>query len=108
METIKMSNTEFQSLLEYSTTIPTGTTIGKRWRRNTGEGWLMGEYIPDPQGDPGMVGIKWRKIETPTLLEEEIARIVIRMKNDRDRLSELGICPTDFESMPCTTCGAGL
>jgi hypothetical protein len=113
METIKMSNAEFESLLEYSTTLPTGTTLGKKWRRHILAGpaqgeWWMGEYVPDPNGDPSMVGIKWRKIETPSVLEEEIARLVVRVKSDRARLSELGICPNDFESMPCMACGAGL
>lgn len=111
--TVKMSIAEFDALLEYSTTLPTGTTIGKKWKRhilsglNRGEWWL-GEYVADPQGDPKMVGITWKKIETPTLVEEEISRLVVRIKSDRARLSELGICPTDFESMPCMTCGAGL
>jgi hypothetical protein len=111
--TVKMSVAEFDALLEYSTTLPTGTTIGKKWKRhilsglNRGEWWL-GEYVPDPSGDPGRVGILWKKIETPTLIEEEIKRLLVTYKVTTQRLAELGICPQDGEPMPCMTCGAGL
>lgn len=58
-----ISRKDLAVLLEYSCTIPTGTIIGKRWRRNVHFGtridpeWMIGEYIEDP--DPKMVGIKW-------------------------------------------------
>ena len=64
---------EFLEMAEYSTSIPTGTTIGKKWLCdiNTGKRfqfsdptikplWWTGEYTVDP--DPKMVGIKWRKV----------------------------------------------
>lgn len=70
---IVISRDELERLPEYSTSIPTGTTIGKRWRRNCNgvgidgignwvepEGppeWMIGEYVPDPRD--GYVGIKW-------------------------------------------------
>jgi hypothetical protein len=86
-ETIELTRKEFAALLEYSTSIPTGTTIGKRWRCNKAvtrvhdgthdefgrvcDDWWMGEYVEETQ-EPwkmkGYVGIKWRKIlirETP-------------------------------------------
>lgn len=62
---------EFDALPEYSCTVPTGTAIGKKWKRHTpyrrpdscirpthncGH-WFMGEYVRDP--DPEMVGIHW-------------------------------------------------
>ena len=67
METVYLSQKEFDELLDYSCSVPTGQTIGKRWRcRNdyydASRGWLMGEYIPDPNDEPGWVAIKWRKI----------------------------------------------
>jgi hypothetical protein len=111
--TVKMSIAEFDALLEYSTTLPTGTTIGKKWKRhilsglNRGEWWL-GEYVPDPSGSSGKVGITWKKIETPTLIEEEIKRLLVTYEVTTQRLNELGICPKDGEAMPCMTCGAGL
>lgn len=63
-----LTRVEFHMLPEYSCTIPTGTTIGKRWRRREPYGapeeraaWFMGEYVPSPM--PGHVGIHWRRIE---------------------------------------------
>lgn len=50
----------FMALYEYSTTLPTGQRIGKRWRRRTRDGWLMGEYVDDP--DPKKIGIRWRSV----------------------------------------------
>jgi hypothetical protein len=51
-------------------TDPTGTTIGKRWKCNLNvfkEGvpalWVISEYIADPKGEPGMLGIKHRRAE---------------------------------------------
>lgn len=49
-------------LPEYSATVPTGTNLGKRWKRadKTPEGkliWLIGEYVVGPA--PGTVGIRW-------------------------------------------------
>lgn len=110
---VKMSISEFDALLEYSTTLPTGTTIGKKWKRHIRSGahqgeWWLGEYVADPDGNPNMVGITWAKIETPTLMEEEIKRLLLTYKLTRQRLAEIGICPEDGESMPCMTCGAGL
>lgn len=59
---------EFRALLDYSCSLPTGTTIGKRWRcrtpYHTGPGILhrydMGEFVP--HDDPKLIGIKWRRI----------------------------------------------
>lgn len=53
----------FDALLEYSSSLPTGTYIGKRWKRFVGRGdqrWMMGEYAEDP--DPEKVLILWRRI----------------------------------------------
>lgn len=62
---IALTQAAFDVLLEYSASLPTGTQIGKRWKRccpDRGEphSWWMGEYVPD--SDPTMVGITWRKI----------------------------------------------
>lgn len=67
-EYLKLTREEFNRLPEYSWSLPTGTTIGKRWRREQvwdEEGqkksrWWVGEYIVDP--DPKMVGIKWYRV----------------------------------------------
>lgn len=66
-----MEQKDFVDLLEYSCSLPTGTIIGKRWKRNNNshfnydkskpEDWWMGEYFDI--NDPNNIGIKWRKIE---------------------------------------------
>ena len=55
---------ELSDLFEYSCSLPTGTTIGKRWRlatawnrRATETEWQIAEYVEHP--DPDKVGIKW-------------------------------------------------
>lgn len=68
-ELIKLRRAEFDALLEYSCTLPTGTTVGKRWKRRVpyqyGPGdkleWFLGEYVEDP--DPTKVGILWKRIQ---------------------------------------------
>ena len=62
-----MEQGDFDGLPEYSCSLPTGVVIGKRWKR--GEPyqqprthWYMGEFIPDPAGNPEMAAIKFREI----------------------------------------------
>lgn len=66
-ETI-ISRAELFALPEYSCSIPTGTTIGKRWRSDVNayrehvvpedqHEWQIGEYIEHPDLDK--VGIRW-------------------------------------------------
>lgn len=65
LEEDPMTQQEFDALYEYSCSLPTGTTVGKKWKRNmnwhTGQSadWVTCEYVPDP--DPKMIGIKYRK-----------------------------------------------
>lgn len=67
MQTERISRRAFNSLPEYSCTLPTGTTIGKVWKRNRNFGrdlppdWVICEYLSDPE--PGYVRIEWRKPE---------------------------------------------
>jgi hypothetical protein len=84
LPTVKVTRDWLMALLEYSTTLPTGQAIGKRWRRAcwtrpvplaiVGElpdalsissrlVWVVGQYVPCP--DPGLVGITWRWAECP-------------------------------------------
>lgn len=66
LEVVGMAQAEVDALLEYSTTLPTGKTIGKRWKRYLHVGpkvgrWVLCEYVEDP--DPEYVGIASRLIE---------------------------------------------
>lgn len=65
LERVELTKQEFEALLEYSTSLPTGKTIGKRWRRYLFSGpcagqWVMCEYVEDP--DPEFVGVLNRLI----------------------------------------------
>lgn len=88
---VTLTASELAELPEYSCSLPTGTTIGKRWRRNRAayargtvvglhpfdgtpiveypdEEWWLGEYVDI--GEPERVGIVWRRVrvaaeETP-------------------------------------------
>lgn len=56
---------DFAALLDYSCSLPSGTTVGKRWKRrrnyyDESQGWVMGEYVDHP--DPERVGIVWRDL----------------------------------------------
>ncbi len=47
METISLSEQEFNALPEYSSSNPTGVVIGKKWKRKgLGNIWYLCEYIP--------------------------------------------------------------
>jgi hypothetical protein len=70
---VRLTRAELEALGEYSCSLPTLTTIGKRWARNETafnqmwgrppepERWVMGEYVDI--GDPDKVGIRWTPIE---------------------------------------------
>lgn len=65
MERVTLTPDEFNALLDYSCSLPTGTTIGKTWKRRVdyhdpSQGWLLGEYVESDK--PDMVGIKWKRI----------------------------------------------
>lgn len=62
----RMSKAAFDSLPEYNTTLPTGTRVGKTWKRrvpSSGEihTWMIGEYVKSAK--VGFVDIDWRWIE---------------------------------------------
>jgi len=67
VETERISRIAFDSLPEYSCSIPTGVTIGKVWKCNRNFGlpteekdWVICEYVDDPRGDPSYAGIERR------------------------------------------------
>lgn len=61
-----ISREDLAALLEYSCSLPTGTTIGKRWRRSTHwpkyletTEWRIGSYVDCPCMGEGRVAIAW-------------------------------------------------
>jgi hypothetical protein len=66
---LRLTTAELAKLGEYSLTVPTGTTIGKRWKRNLAihfdqrlkPHWIIGEYYDI--GNPDRVGIRWYDVE---------------------------------------------
>lgn len=59
---------EFNRLDEYSTSVPTGKTIGKIWKRREpwrAQGkearWFLGEYVTLPN-ETKFIGIRWRDL----------------------------------------------
>ena len=63
--TIRLYRWELESMGEYSTTLPSGTTIWKQWKRNINSYrhdpyWVVGQYHPS-RGD-GMVMIRWFEV----------------------------------------------
>ena len=73
--TAVMCNHEFEQLDDYSCSLPTGTRIGKMWKRRKDyhdetKGWLMGEYAELDPPRSNRVAIIWRTIEVdPTEAE---------------------------------------
>lgn len=68
LEWVTLTQGQFESLLEYSTTIPTGKTIGKQWRRQLYYGehrgeWVRCEYVPDKEDPEQYVGMEWKRIK---------------------------------------------
>lgn len=67
---IKLTQVELDKLPEYSCSLPTGTTVGKRWKRDanayqglskgTLSAWWIGEYVDHP--NPAMVNITWTRV----------------------------------------------
>ena len=72
--TLRLTQSEFNELLEYSCSLPTGQTVGKQWKRNDNAyrtpaqppRWSIGEYgIPYPEGHEyyGDIPITWYNVE---------------------------------------------
>lgn len=55
-----MTEADFEQLLEYSTSIPTGSYVGKMWKREQDGEWWLGWMAPHET--PGRLWIHWRRI----------------------------------------------
>lgn len=93
------SVSEIEKLYEYSCTMPTGVTVGKRWRRHDGSfdrdfmtkggkpRWLIGRYEEAPDGpirapDPeGKVAWVWK---TVAMCKTVWYRPVVRVKTRQE------------------------
>lgn len=69
MEVATLFDDELAGLPEYSCSVPTSVTIGKRWKRDQNFGlsttekfWYVGEYVECEQ--PQMADIRWQRVET--------------------------------------------
>lgn len=67
LDVVELTQEEFDALPEYSTTIPTGKTIGKQWKRQLYYGqyreqWVRCEYVPDEEDPENYVGMLWHLI----------------------------------------------
>jgi hypothetical protein len=68
---ILLTSREFEALLDYSCSLPTGTTVGKQWRRRcpysisaeSVHRFYLGEYVEC--SIPGEIGIEWTEILLP-------------------------------------------
>lgn len=47
----RLTRAEWEALLAYDRTIPTGVIVGKRWRRADRDGCWVGEYQRDIDGN---------------------------------------------------------
>ena len=75
---LHLTRAEFEALPEYSCSLPTGTTPGKRWRRHDGAHdrefvaaggvpvWIIGEFDPDDDGQGSTIKINWF-VPVPTI-----------------------------------------
>lgn len=89
-----MTREDLERLDEYSLSLPTGTTIGKRWRRRVGNGWYIGEYVAHE--DPTLVGIRWTPV---VIVDTEQQRPPEDMRRGEDIPADLApddgpyVCP---------------
>lgn len=66
---IVLTEEEFDKLSEYSTSLPTGITIGKRWKRavdfrDVSKGWILGEYVACvKEHSSRKVDVSWKTIK---------------------------------------------
>jgi hypothetical protein len=74
MDTVKMTSQEFLDLLTYSTSNPTGISIGKQWKRETRGVWYLCEYIAS--NAPGYVDIKKSIIQIDNPIKRKSGGVV--------------------------------
>jgi hypothetical protein len=94
---LRLSKSEFERLLEYSASMPTGTTPGKRWKRLDGAHdmrfirsggvpvWIVGEYDPTAPTDDEIEAMEKRGEKRPPNIKINWYRPVIVLKQKECR-----------------------
>ncbi|RWB67607.1 hypothetical protein [Mesorhizobium sp.] len=89
---LRLTLREFNELLEYSASYPTGTRPGKRWKRLDGAhdhgfirsggkpAWMIGEYDPTAPSDDEIDAMKKRGETPPKDIKINWYRPVIALK----------------------------
>lgn len=72
---VAVSESVFKRLMDYSCSVPTGTTIGRWWKRrvdynDASKGWLLGCYGPCAT-DPSKVTMHWRRLTWYPWIEDD-------------------------------------
>lgn len=88
MENLRITQSALNALPDYSCSFPTGTTIGKRWRRAEDGGWVIGEYVASE--DPDRVSIKWWQPEITS--DPDAVRRPMDLFIERATNWALGVC----------------
>lgn len=75
IEVVELTQAEFDELPEYSCSLPTGTTIGKEWKRGEPyraprERWYRGMYVESER--EGYVKVKWQRIRVLTARQAQL------------------------------------
>jgi hypothetical protein len=105
--TVALSEAEFKALPNYSCSLPTGTIIGKRWRRRepyengppgTVHTWFMGEYVESDR--EGYVSVRWYRIQILTAREEQV-RDRLRAIRDEGGCEGCGALPSHVHADYC-------
>lgn len=81
LEPDMLTQRQFDALLEYSHSIPSGTVAGKKWKKREpyrdDEGppfyWFTGEYVASSR--PGMIGVIWRRVVIKNRTSQEGGKI---------------------------------
>lgn len=105
LQIVEMTQYEFDSLLEYSTTLPTGTIPGKRWKRNCGKFWVMGMFFENTR-NPELMNIEWSYIE---VVDQPEVSAEVEISLIEAHLNAMNDCkhsfPRDVIDGHCENCG---
>lgn len=86
METVRLTSKEVFALSTYSASNPTGTIVGKKWKREWKDKWYLCEYVEIDQ--PGLIGITTKLIQITEPTDKEVIEIV-EEHNDKNKIITL-------------------